>query len=340
MRSERVRFAGSDGVAYSYTAFWDDGEPGRVSYRAAANGRKHGLTCVWVNVYDADASGGGKEVQLTSVGKDAACTDPPQPSGKAADMVKAVLGRVAALVGTHRVVLEDEADFTSDLPAAGGGGNVDVVMAEHNALVHGMTYYERRLGAVPRDAEVRAALDALNRHRASRLPVSADALARGLKGVADPWVHAMVAEAYREAGGARGTWGGLYAALDSEAARRRGGAAVVQRLYRHAVANAGLPVTTRLRGQEWLVPRTAVRSWKELVLEVTPLAGDEGTATRRRRTAASATTTRATADDTYTAQRGGAARGRGAAAAAAAVAKVMRAFNKARARRASALRRM
>lgn len=232
---------------------------------------------MWVHV--GQDSTGRRTVNLSSIGKDTGCTDPVQQSGKAADLVKAVIARVADFAGAHRVWLEDESMFTCNLPPNASSspssfvGHTRVLMAEHNALVHGATYYQRRLGAQPKEGAVRDTMVALDRHRATQLPTTFDILARKLTQsmITAPWIHKEVANAYHNAVASRGddaTWGDLYALLDKPEARARGGCAVLYRLFRLASAAAGLQSDRALRAAIWFLPKKNVRSWKKLVLRV------------------------------------------------------------------------
>lgn len=309
--AETVTFRGSDGRAYAYVAYWT-GDAHGVSYRVAVAGRRQGATCAEVQIAPDEA--GVQRVSLGSLGKHENCTAPPREAGHAADLARAVLERVASLYGTRRVTLQDEATFTCVVKGAAAPRRAfNVRLSEHNALVHGRAYYERKLGARTHDAEALAVLAALRRHRASPAPRDAAglraALAAGGRGMA-PGDAAAAAEAVARLPAWPATWGELYEGVDAR--RDECGAALVQLMFRPALAAAGLPASHALMGRDWYVPREAQRAWPRSVLSVAAAPAGTAASSRSRATAAASSAPAPT-------QRGG-----GAAAAARARARAVR----------------
>jgi hypothetical protein len=216
--------------------------------------------------------------------------------GDGEHMARAACCRVVALLpNVAAITLQDESYNLCGVAERDAGEELllqlfEVSLAHHNMMVHGATWYMRKLGAVPGDEHCARTVRAWQDHVASAAPATPDALRAALFGASRALTHGEVAlvvdaafppqrggSSIRTAVSTRsrtpppGTWRDVYGRVDRA---RVGGKPTGCILFgKLAVAARALAGADMLRAQIFEIPAATVRAW---IAERAPSATDLG----------------------------------------------------------------
>ena len=318
-RSEVVEYVVPGGRARRYVAYrsMEDGGDGssRYTYRIADGGRRGGAACMSLSgdVFRDDWRR-PTTMHIDVLHSYPKCLAQPggMDKGDGEHMARAALCRVVALLpNVVAITLQDESYNLCGVAERDAGEKLlaqlfEVSLAHHNMMVHGATWYMRKLGAVPGDAHCARTVRAWQDHVASAAPSTPEALRAALHGASRALTRvevAMVVDAAfppprRGASSARTaaastrsrsprsgtaapmTWMDVYARVDRVRVGGRptgcilfGKLAVAARALAGALAGADADM---LRAQIFEIPAATVRAW---IAERAPSATDLGPST-------------------------------------------------------------
>jgi hypothetical protein len=195
-RSEVVEFPmerGKTGTYVAYRTIEDhDGGDGlsTYKYRVALGAKRGGAACVSLGG-EVDRNDHGRAVKLHLDGLryyKGCVAKPGLEKGQAASMAKAALKRATTLVpNVTAVTLQDESynlcgySESSDLFQS----LIEISLADHNMMLHGETWYMRKLGAAPASDLCKRTVDTWRAHVTSRAPSDAEEFAKELQDFAE-----------------------------------------------------------------------------------------------------------------------------------------------------------
>jgi hypothetical protein len=277
-RSEIVQFpmgggAAGTGTYVAYRTIDDhDGGDGlsTYTYRVALGAKRGGAACVSL-VGEVDRRDHGREVRLHLDGLryyKGCAARPGLEKGQSASMAKAALKRASTLVpSVTAVTLQDESynlcGYAESALVREGRDDMlqrllEVNLADHNMMLHGGTWYMRKLGAVPATERCARAVDAWRVHVRSKAPSDAKGLATELQVAARETamtmreIRTVVALAF-DAGLERpSTWSDVYRRVDA------GACPLFGKLSAFARAKHGAP---SLRSEMFVISREVIDAW-------------------------------------------------------------------------------
>ena len=269
-RSELVRYTVGEGsprnaaevrtyVAYRTLEDNDWAKDQVYTYRVATGGRERGIACVLLTA-DVDPGNHAKPIELllASLHHYSGCTTPDLDRHTTVYLVRAAIQRVFRLLPmvTQGVVLQDESYNLCGLDEASWPKSAQSVsLAEHNMMVHGDTWYTRKLGAEPDGAASTACVAAWKAHVASSVgDRDAAAIEKELRSGMTREERRLIRDALLRTP-PLATWQAVYTAINAHP----GGCQLFGKLSESAKRRAGLPP---IRGQIFRIPSETVRSWQ------------------------------------------------------------------------------